>query len=100
MVEHEDVAIAEDVAAGVPIVAGNNEVVEVNSTAANGGAVAAEEIPHGKAWIIMHEFTRRHTISQSKAPYFKLLIPFLGQNQTEKYITAIMSAIQNGKLNQ
>lgn len=49
MVEHEDVAIAEDVEAGVPIVAGNNEVVEVNSTAANGGAVAAEEIPHGKA---------------------------------------------------
>lgn len=31
MVEHEDVAIAEDVEAGVPIVAGNNEVVEVNS---------------------------------------------------------------------
>ena len=53
-----------------------------------------------KTGIIMHEFTRRHTISQSKAQYFKLLIPFLGQNQTEKYITAIMSAIQNRKLNQ
>ena len=48
MEEHEDVAIAEDVAAGVTIVAGNNEVVEVNSTAANGGAVAAEENPLGK----------------------------------------------------